>query len=73
MPMILLYTFYDRSAILPVITILDDFAHVSGLRTNRAKSMVFELDPRGTAQPVITCGLTMQATGDSCRYLGVLV
>ena len=63
----------DRSAIMPVITILDDFAHVSGLRTNRSKSMMIELDPRGSALPLSTCGLTLQSPGDSCRYLGVLV
>ena len=33
----------DRSAILSVVTILDDFAAVSGLRTNRPKSMIIEL------------------------------
>ena len=63
----------DRYAIVPVIAIFDDFAHVSGLRTNRAKSMVIELDPRGSAQPVSTCGLIMQSPGDICRYLGDLV
>ena len=49
----------DRSAIIPSITILDDLAYVSGLRINREKSKVIELDPRGSAQPVSTCGITM--------------
>ena len=49
----------DRSAIIPSITILDNLAYVSGLRINREKSMVIELDPRGSAQPVSTCGITM--------------
>ena len=63
----------DRSAIMPVIAILDDFARLSSLWTNRAKSMVLELDPRGSAQPVSTCGLTLLALGDTFRYLGILV
>ena len=63
----------DRSAILPVIAILDNFASVSGLWTNRAKSMVPELGPRGSAQPVSTCGLTLLTPGEACRGLGVLV
>ena len=37
----------DRSAIASVVAILEDFAHVSGLRTNRSKLLVIELDPRG--------------------------
>ena len=52
----------DRSAIMPVITILDDFSHVSGLRMLRSSAL-----------PLSTCGLTLQSPGDSCRYLGVLV
>ena len=63
----------DRSAILPVLAIIDDFASVSGLCTYRAKLMVLELDPRGSAQPVSTCGLTVLAPVEACRYLGVLV
>ena len=30
-----------------VVTILDDFASVSGLVTSRAKSIIVALDPRG--------------------------
>ena len=63
----------DRSSVTPVVAILEEFAHVSGLRTNRSKSMVIELNPRGSEQPFSTCGLTLQAPSDSCRYLGVLV
>ena len=37
----------DRAAILKVVTILDDFASVSGLVTSRAKSIIVALDPRG--------------------------
>ena len=62
----------DRSAILPVIAILYHFASVSDLWTNRAKSMVLELNSRGPAQPVSTCGITLLAPGEACRYLGVL-
>ena len=64
---------HDRSAVSPVISILDDLDHVSGLWTNRAKSMVPELGPRGSAQPVSTCGLTLLTPGEACRGLGVLV
>ena len=63
----------DRSAIMPIITILDDFNHVSGLWTNQDKPMVIELDPRGSAQPVSTCSITIQDPGDACRYLCDLV
>ena len=45
----------DRSAILSVVTILDDFAAVSGLQTNRVKSIIIELDPRGSSMPLDTC------------------
>ena len=63
----------DWYAIMPVVTILDDFAPGSGLRTNRAKQTVIELDPRGSAQPVSTCSFKNSGLDDSCRYLGVLV
>ena len=58
---------------MPIIANLDDFAYVSGLRINQAKSMVIELDPRGSEQPIRTFGLTKQTPGDTCKYLGVLV
>ena len=58
---------------MPIITILDDFNHVSGLWTNQDKPMVIELDPRGSAQPVSTCSITIQDPGDACRYLCDLV
>ena len=35
--------------------------------------MVIKLDPRGSAQPLSTCGLTLLAPREACRYLGVLV
>ena len=63
----------DRSAIMPVITIIDVLAHVSGLRTNWSKKMVIELDHRSSALPLSTCDLTLQSPGDSSRYLGALV
>ena len=44
-----------RSAVLSVVTILDDFAAVLGLHTNRAKSIIIELDPRGSSMPLDTC------------------
>ena len=58
---------WDRSAVTTVVAILDDFATVSGLRTNRAKSMVIELDSRGSSLPLDTCGLTLQSSTASCR------
>ena len=48
----------DRAAILQVFTILDNTASVSGLVTNRAKSMIVSLASRGSALSLITCGLT---------------
>ena len=35
--------------------------------------MVIDLDLRGSALLLSTCGLTLQSPGASCRYLGVLV
>ena len=64
---------HDRAAILQVVTILDDSASVSGLVTNRSKSVIVALDPRGSALPLITCGLTLMTSSKSCRYMGVLV
>ena len=49
-----------------VVTILDDFASVSGLVTNRAKSMIVGVDPRGSALPLITCGLTLLTSSEFC-------
>lgn len=62
-----------REAVEHVAAIMDEFAGVSGLTTNRAKSMVVELDPRGSELPLDTHGLTLLAQRDHCRYLGVLV
>ena len=50
----------DRSAITSVVAFHEVFAHVSGLRTNRLKSLVIELDSRGSEHPLSTCGLTLQ-------------
>ena len=61
------------AAILQVVTIIDDFASVSGLMTNRSKSVIVALDPRGSALPLVTCGLTLLTSSEICRYLGVLV
>ena len=63
----------DRSAVLSVVRILDDFAAVSGLQTNWAKSIIIYLDPRGSSTPLGTCGLNLKPSTGSCRYLGVLV
>ena len=63
----------DWSAVPSVVTIIDDFTNVSGLRTNQANSMVIELNPCESDQPLYTCGLSLQASSASCRYLGVLV
>ena len=49
----------DRSTILSVVTILDDFAAVSGLRTSRTKSIIIELGLRGSSMPLDTCGLNL--------------
>ena len=46
-----------RSAVLSVVTILDDFASVLGLQTNQAKSIIIELDPRGSSMFLDTCNL----------------
>ena len=51
----------DRSAVLSVVTILDDFAAVPGLQTNRAKSIIIEIDPRGSSMTLNTCGLQSAA------------
>ena len=63
----------NRSVFLSVVTILDDFAAVSGLQTNQAKSIIIELDPCGSSMPLYTCGINLQPSTGSCRYLGVLV
>ena len=49
----------NRSAVLSVVTIHDDFAAISGLQTNRSKSIIIELDPRGSSMPFDTCGLNL--------------
>ena len=59
----------DWSAFLPVIAILDDFASVSGLWINRAKSIVLEMDPRGSVHPVSACCLTLLTPGEACHDL----
>lgn len=63
----------DRTAGKPVVTILDDFSTASGLLTYWTKSMVIDADPRGSALPLDTFGLTLQYSRDSSRYLGVPV
>ena len=55
----------DRSAVLSVVTILDDFAAVSGLQTNRAKSIIIELDPRGSSMPFDTCDFRLHPSTES--------
>ena len=62
-----------RSAVKQVVDILEGFGSVSGLLTNRAKSIVIELDRRGANLPLDTQGLSLIAPSNSCRYLSVLV
>ena len=57
----------DWSDVIPVVIILDYFAKASHVLTNRAKSMVIELDSRGSAVPLDTCYLTVQSFRDTCR------
>ena len=56
----------DRLTVLSDVTILDGFAAGSGLQTNRAKSIIVELDPRGSSMPLDTCGLNLQPSTGSC-------
>ena len=57
----------DRTAVKLVVYILEEFASGLGLETNRAKSMIIELDPCGSALPLDTHSLTLLALRDSCR------
>ena len=47
----------DRSAVLSAVTILDDFSSILGLQTDQAKSIIIELDPRGSSMSLDTCNL----------------
>ena len=57
----------ERRAVTHVVSILDEFSRISGLHTNRAKSMVIELNPQGSDVPLNTQGLTLLGTRESCR------
>ena len=63
----------DRSAFLSVVMILDDFAAVSGLQTNRIKYIIIELYLRGSSMPLDACNLNLQLSTGSCTHLGVIV
>ena len=63
----------DRSAVLSAVTILDDFSSILGLQTNQAKSIIIELDPRGSSMSLDTCGLNLRLSTRYYRYLSVLV
>ena len=63
----------DHSSIKHMLSILDEFAGVSGLTTNMSRSMVLRLHSRGLDLPLDTRGLTLLTSEASCRYLGVMV
>ena len=52
---------------------MDELAALSEITTNRAKSMVIEMDPRGSDLPIEMHVLTLLSPSSYGRYLGVMV
>ena len=62
----------DQSTVLSVVTLIDDSAVFLGLQTNRAKTIIFKLDPRGSSMPlthVVSIYSLQQGPADIFVYL----
>ena len=66
-----MYTFVIN-VILSLVTILDGFAEILVILTNREKSIIIEFDPRGFYLPLRTYSLNFQFSTITCQYIGVL-
>ena len=54
----------DRTGVTQVVSVMDEFAAVSGLATNRSTSTFIELDPRGSNLPI---DARFYASGPKCK------